>query len=437
MKLLSTLAIDTLTSHLIRHHYEVMPESGYFMIDETVTDIPDFFSVQLYPRFYWRSSFKPPEMYYGSIFSGSLIDCQNLMETRRDPGILFCGGQMQFQHKAKLDLWRNWEEDYFFIPKFSLCTIKPGEYSFSLRFLYDQKPSLESLLQDYALPIQQNNDDSSPFPVPRSYTLLPDVTQWEQNIQRFQKQTELHKVVLSRQVTLELESVSPLRLLNSFPQSSFVYAFETVPGEVFLGATPEKLYTRQDSCIQSEAIAGTRPRGQNAAQDQRLKEQLLHSTKDREEHALVLKYLKEIYDDLCRENQISELDIVQTQTVQHLYQVIEGQLNGAIKDSDILSSLSPTPAVAGYPKTKARAFLAEHEPFHRGLYASPIGRFSKSNAEFVVALRCALLQHHQLTLFSGAGIVKSSKAQAEWAEINLKLKHYLDVMNLNIPGLEY
>ena len=62
--------------------------------------------------------------------------------------------------------------------------------------------------------------------------------------------------------------------------------------------------------------------------------------------------------------------------------------------------MHPTPAVCGRPRSEAKAVLAENEPFDRGYYAGPFGWISGSAAEFVVAIRSALMQappEHQST----------------------------------------
>lgn len=56
------------------------------------------------------------------------------------------------------------------------------------------------------------------------------------------------------------------------------------------------------------------------------------------------------------------------------------------------AALHPTPAVCGRPRAEAQAVLADNEPFDRGYYAGPFGWISGSAAEFVVAIRSALVQ---------------------------------------------
>ena len=55
------------------------------------------------------------------------------------------------------------------------------------------------------------------------------------------------------------------------------------------------------------------------------------------------------------------------------------------------AALHPTPAVCGRPRTAAKDILASQEPFDRGFYSGPFGWLSGSAAEFVVAIRSALI----------------------------------------------
>lgn len=59
------------------------------------------------------------------------------------------------------------------------------------------------------------------------------------------------------------------------------------------------------------------------------------------------------------------------------------------------AALHPTPAVCGRPRATAKEILASEEPFDRGFYSGPFGWLSGSAAEFVVAIRSALIHPGQ------------------------------------------
>ena len=108
--------------------------------------------------------------------------------------------------------------------------------------------------------------------------------------------------------------------------------------------------------------------------------------------------------------------------VQHLETPIRATLRQAGGILGWVETLHPTPAVGGWPRPQALAFLAEHEGTPRGLYAAPLGWLTAGgDGMFAVALRSALLQANGVQAFAGAGIVAASSAEAEWRETEMKL----------------
>ena len=68
-------------------------------------------------------------------------------------------------------------------------------------------------------------------------------------------------------------------------------------------------------------------------------------------------------------------------------------------------------------------WIARHEPDRRGWYAGPFGWLDEGgDGDFVVALRCALLDDRRVHLFAGAGIVDGSVPEAEFDETEWKLR---------------
>lgn len=84
------------------------------------------------------------------------------------------------------------------------------------------------------------------------------------------------------------------------------------------------------------------------------------------------------------------------------------QLKPGASDAHLLAALHPTPAVCGRPREDALGFLAASEPFDRGFYAGPFGWVSQGAAEFVVAIRSALVRHSS----TQAGLEGSAAAAA-------------------------
>ena len=77
----------------------------------------------------------------------------------------------------------------------------------------------------------------------------------------------------------------------------------------------------------------------------------------------------------------------------------------------------------GEPRDVALALLDEHEGFDRGWYAGPVGWLgADGDGEFVVALRCGIVDRTRATLFAGCGIVADSDPDREWEESRIKLR---------------
>lgn len=242
------------------------------------------------------------------------------------------------------------------------------------------------------------------------------------------RRSELEKVVLARTCTLELaEAPDPFALtaaLKQKAQGAFVFCVQS-DTEAFLGATPERLFVRNQRQILSEAIAGTRRRGKTSSEDTKLGKQLLKSEKDLREFSPVQIYLQNALSPLCvAPPSFTPISIHQTQNVQHLYSRCSGRLKETVTDEEILLHLHPTPALCGTPKNKAYSVIRELEPFERGLYGGAIGWTTPEASEWIVGIRSCLIRGRTATLFSGTGIVEGSDPEEEWDELNQKLKLY-------------
>jgi menaquinone-specific isochorismate synthase len=163
--------------------------------------------------------------------------------------------------------------------------------------------------------------------------------------------------------------------------------------------------------------------------DQRLAYELLNSDKDQLEHDIVRKSIRQklhkFVDHLDVDTQASVLRLARKQ---HLCSEVQGKLKEGIEEGALLKRLHPTPAVGGYPTENALPEIARLEPFNRGWYAAPIGWIGANDAEFVVGIRSGLVEGNELSLFSGAGIVKGSIPDQEWEEVDNKIRDFVDIL---------
>lgn len=246
---------------------------------------------------------------------------------------------------------------------------------------------------------------------------------------------KLNKVVLARETCFtaedQLDAVALLARLAAASPNSYEFCFHPTRDRAFIGASPECLFARNNVLVESEALAGTRRRGHSDEEDIELGDELLQSDKERREHAIVVRMLQENLGQVCVEVQAPDGPrLKRFRHVQHLFTPIQGILRDTLDaDAGLLAALHPTPAVGGDPRAAALAFLAEHEPFDRGIYAAPVGWVGFDGAAFCVAIRSGLVRGNTLAVYTGAGIVPGSDPAEEWAELEAKMANFIDALS--------
>lgn len=240
----------------------------------------------------------------------------------------------------------------------------------------------------------------------------------------------MQKVVAARAqyVEGEWEHASVLRSLRSaFPGC---VTFAVGRGEsCFLGATPEWLVRSQGGEARISCLAGTAPRGATDGEDERLGTELMASRKNRHEHALVLEELLQSLRGIAETIDVPpEPALMKLPNLQHLYTPIVASVpSGSVLS--LAERLHPTPAVAGFPRREALAFLRRHEDLERGGYAGPIGWVDATgDGEFAVALRSGVVAGRTAVAFAGCGIVEDSDPESEYDETVLKLRPMLSAL---------
>ncbi|GAC1351402.1 MAG: isochorismate synthase [Polyangiales bacterium] len=230
----------------------------------------------------------------------------------------------------------------------------------------------------------------------------------------------LRKIVATRRshmqlgASLDLERV--LSRIARFEPTAVRFAFER-GGAVFLGAAPERLVSMMEHRAETDALAGSSSRlvdPDGVA--------LLTSEKDLREHAIVVDGIREALQPLSVSLEMDKAPQLRSlYAIHHLCTPIRATLSPSTHVIDVVAALHPTPAVSGFPKDRACAWIASHEDSARGWYASPVGWFDGSgNGSFAVAIRSALIRDRSAVIFVGAGIVEGSDPSREYTETNLK-----------------
>jgi isochorismate synthase len=226
---------------------------------------------------------------------------------------------------------------------------------------------------------------------------------------------ELRKIVLARSTTALFRGTVSAALGALAQQNPRARTFLVCRGDTaFLGATPETLCRVRGLALETEALAGT-ARPEDAGT-------LLRSAKDLREHAIVVEAIRAALGPHAEQLEIpTGPELVSLPNLVHLRTPIRARLRSAEALAELVPALHPTPAVNGWPRAHAQAFLREEERLERGWFAGVVGCVEPGNVELRVALRSALLSGGRVHAFAGAGVVEGSEAHAEWEETSRKM----------------
>lgn len=388
-------------------------------------------------KFYWQDRQGQQE----SVGLGAAEVIRKVSSHAPDFGDLFYFGGCRFDpsypHNGRSDSWESFGDGLYVLPKILL---QRNGNRFSLSCHVDRNGVPSDTIVNITAELQQMNfrgaTAQSPKSAPYHRTDRPDKSGWTENVNSALKLFEggkAQKIVLARETRFEFEhDLNPwmiLERLRSDAEGCYLFGFQPVEGTAFIGATPERLYRREQDRIETEALAGTRPRGRDKSTDAEFTQDLMNSDKDRREHSLVVENILGIVHDLCHEvTTEKQPSIRKFSRVQHLASKVSGVLSPDHTDHDLLVGLHPTPAVGGLPREAAMEAIRQLEGFDRGWYAGPVGRLGTAKTELAVGIRSGLVQGRTLTLYSGAGIVPGSNADQEWDEIEQKMSGFLEAV---------
>lgn len=205
-----------------------------------------------------------------------------------------------------------------------------------------------------------------------------------------------------------------IQLLNAYPDA-YTSLISTPQYGTWVGASPELLLNFNESEIKTAALAGT----------QSSDEENVFTEKEEQEQALVSQYIEQTFENLALDYQKSSPEAINAGNLAHIKTYYKGQLNGSEDElwKTFLKKLHPTPAVCGYPYQVSKIFIRNEEPFDRDLFTGFLGFYHPhGQSNLFVNLRCMEIHPGQASIYAGAGIVKGSKSEDEWAETAEKMK---------------
>lgn len=240
---------------------------------------------------------------------------------------------------------------------------------------------------------------------------------------------EVQKVVLSRVKIVSHDAENQINeifsnLCERFP-NAFVYLFQA--GEkLWIGATPEPFAFLRDSIFQTSSVAGTK---ENTEVYQFFEN---WGSKEKKEQQYVSDYINRVLNENNWENIKHHGPYVkQAGNLLHLrtdFTSNTGTMNGNI--GQLIYNLHPTPAVCGFPKTKALEIIQSVEKHDREYYSGFLGPVGMEDPiTLFVNLRCMKITGSQMVLFSGGGLTKDSDPIDEWHETEIKAGTLLSVIH--------
>ncbi len=208
-------------------------------------------------------------------------------------------------------------------------------------------------------------------------------------------------------------------LCERYPEA-FVFCFHTDLAGTWIGASPELLLRSHHGMAESVSLAGTRAAGACGDWDK----------KNIHEHSIVTRFIADKFRIAGTEPSLSETATRVAGPVEHRFQLIKGPVS---RPMDLAVSLSPTPALCGFPQKEAAELISTNESFPRGCYGGFCGPANDSGEmDLYVNLRSMQADNDNLCLYVGGGIVYGSDADEEWEETCRKAATLIQPLNLTI-----
>lgn len=219
------------------------------------------------------------------------------------------------------------------------------------------------------------------------------------------------KVVLSRKELVELSNFDCLtvfkNLLSTYTNAMVYIWFHPNIG-LWLGATPETLVKINGRSFETMSLAGTQPYQKDNTTN--------WNQKEIDEQQFVTDYIVEKLTPICDSISTGKTETIKAGSLLHLKTKIEGVLK--VKNSQLIGTLHPTPAVCGLPKEESKNFILNNELYNRTFYTGFLGELNNTEkqTQLFVNLRCMEIINNNAIIYIGGGITKDSIPKKEWEE---------------------
>lgn len=344
--------------------------------------------------------------------------------------IAIIGGFPFSKSKKNSSYWKEWTNGIFILPRI-IIKITPEKTTVS------EIKQHEFADDDIENTFEKLVNMARPLSGLKSFQMNDLDPKWDQTVDRLVTEINnsegLKKVVLGRYkegfINGNIEPADVLKALNTLSKTTYHFMLK-IKGQLFISATPERLFKVDHASFSTAAVAGTIARGQDEFDDNRLALKLYKDHKNRQEHQIVVdEIVKRVHDFSTDVSRPDEPMILKNQTVQHLYTPITANLKGDADVFQLVKKMHPTPALGGMPTTEAMDLIGKLETQPRVLFGSPIGYVSFADeSEFIVGIRSMYLYYDRFLIFAGAGIMPDSVGKSEFEETSLKFQPMIKLL---------
>lgn len=383
----------------------------------------------------YSDRFNQIEKYWDMFLENSFIQSDEKLPST---GPILFGGFSFDREKSQSLLWDNFGDHFFYVPQYMITNVKKQTY-FTTNILCSPGENINRLIKVFEKGEQLWHSCTNQFSFDEN-TLIEECeiesNQWKEQVAKAVKDISssgLDKIVLARELRLtfanSIMSDAVIARLLEEQSSSFIYSLES-GSDCFIGASPERLVKKEQDTILSTCLAGSIARGKNPVEDKQLGDQLLNDPKNLKEHQYVVSMIKQALQSVCRDVQVpGKPELMKIKHIQHLYTPVIAKSEPQLSILSLVEKLHPTPALGGLPQKEAVKWIRDNESLERGFYAGPLGWVdSYGNGEFAVAIRSALLQGKEASVFAGCGIVEDSQPEEEYHETWIKFKPMLNAL---------
>lgn len=343
------------------------------------------------------------------------LDSGTIISTEKEKILLGWGERVWLEQPKSSDI------PFFYFPDYFLTYSHPW-----MTHAHWKEVSQEELLRELAI---SHKDAMTGLPKSDWETAEPRIfMEAFQDLQgRFQKGSlrkavpfvfEFSKEPMSKPLLLR-SIINALTYAQSNPV--FLYGFWN-QNEGILGTTPELLCSLNNQLVQTMAIAGT-------ASGDRPEDEFLNDPKEKEEHQLVIQGIVDSLSPFGKIH-IGETKIVRLPLISHLCTLLEVSTIEKISLREIVSALHPTPALGAFPRDMGWDWLQTYQKkIDRKRYGAPVGYLFGKTARCYVAIRNIQWDTQKIFIGAGCGVVKESRREKEWKEIQLKIQCVKNIFN--------